>query len=210
MLIIGAKGFAKEVLEILHQLNQTENLVFYDDINEDLPELIYGKFPILRNLEQVTYYFNTSDKKFTLGIGKPVLRKKLYDTFTGLGGDCISTVSLKADIGSFEVHIDKGCNLLAGVVVSNSVKIGIGCLIYYNSVLTHDCVLGDFVEISPNVTLLGRSKIGSFSQIGAGAIILPDITIGKNVIIGAGSVVTNDIPDNSVVVGVPGKIIKTH
>ena len=31
MLIIGAKGFAKEVLEILHQNGQTENLCFYDD-----------------------------------------------------------------------------------------------------------------------------------------------------------------------------------
>jgi len=28
MLIVGAKGFAKEVLEVLHQLNQTENVVF--------------------------------------------------------------------------------------------------------------------------------------------------------------------------------------
>ena len=35
MLIIGAKGFAKEVLEILHQNGQTENLCFYDDVNDD-------------------------------------------------------------------------------------------------------------------------------------------------------------------------------
>ena len=40
MLIIGAKGFAKEVLEILHQNGQTENLCFYDDVNDvELPGL---------------------------------------------------------------------------------------------------------------------------------------------------------------------------
>ena len=32
MLIIGAKGLAKEVLEIFHQTNELENLYFYDDI----------------------------------------------------------------------------------------------------------------------------------------------------------------------------------
>jgi len=31
MLIFGAKGFAKEVLEIVHQSKQLDNLVFYDD-----------------------------------------------------------------------------------------------------------------------------------------------------------------------------------
>ena len=34
MLIIGAKGFAKELLEIFHQNNQTSNLSFYDDVND--------------------------------------------------------------------------------------------------------------------------------------------------------------------------------
>ena len=36
---------------------------------------------------------------------------------------------------------------------------------------------------------------------------MPDVTIGNNVVIGAGTVVTKSIPDNSVVVGNPGRII---
>ena len=43
--------------------------------------------------------------------------------------------------------------------------------------------------------------------IGSNTIILPNIRIGSNVIIGAGSIITKDIPDNSVVAGVPAKII---
>lgn len=45
--------------------------------------------------------------------------------------------------------------------------------------------------------------------IGSNTIILPNIRIGSNVIIAAGSVVTKDIPDNSVVAGVPAKVIET-
>ena|SRR5437868_3551554 len=44
--------------------------------------------------------------------------------------------------------------------------------------------------------------------IGAAATILPGVTIGENSIIAAGAVVTKDVPDNTIVGGVPAKIIK--
>lgn len=43
--------------------------------------------------------------------------------------------------------------------------------------------------------------------IGANSMILYDVKIGNNVIVAAGSVVTKDIPDNSIVGGVPAKVI---
>ena len=44
--------------------------------------------------------------------------------------------------------------------------------------------------------------------IGAGAIILPGVTIGENSVIAAGAVVNKDVPANTVVGGIPAKIIK--
>ena len=52
--------------------------------------------------------------------------------------------------------------------------------------------------------------IGDYVDIGAGARILGDITIGNNVVIGANSVVIDDVPSNSVVAGIPAKVIKTN
>lgn len=208
MLIVGAKGFAKEVLEVLHLNDQTANLVFYDDVNIDSEKSVFGQFEVLSTVVEAKNYFSTVDNKFTIGIGNPLLRKKMYELFTSLGGEFTSTISKTASIGSFDVIIGVGCNVLTNCILSNSVTIGNGCIVYYNSIITHDCVIGDFVEISPNVTILGRSRIGSFSQIGANATILPDIKIGKNVTIGAGAVVTKDIPDNSIAVGIPAKIKK--
>lgn len=208
MLIIGAKGFAKEILEILHQKDNTRDLVFYDDINADDSNLLYGKFPILRNEEEVLQYFTSIDNRYTIGIGDPLLRKKLYKKFEILGGELVSTISIYSRIGSFGIKIGNGTNVLDGVCISNSVQIGVGCIVYYNSVITHDCKIGDFVEISPNVKLLGKATIKNFCKVGAGSIVLPNVNIGENVTIGAGCVVTKDIPDNSLVVGVPGKIIK--
>jgi acetyltransferase-like isoleucine patch superfamily enzyme len=45
--------------------------------------------------------------------------------------------------------------------------------------------------------------------IGAAATILPGVTVGENAVVAAGSVVTKDVPANTVVAGVPAKIIKT-
>jgi acetyltransferase-like isoleucine patch superfamily enzyme len=47
------------------------------------------------------------------------------------------------------------------------------------------------------------------ASIGSNATILCGITIGENALIGAGSVVTKDVPPNTVVAGVPAKIIKS-
>jgi acetyltransferase-like isoleucine patch superfamily enzyme len=44
--------------------------------------------------------------------------------------------------------------------------------------------------------------------IGAGATILPGVTIGENAVVAAGAVVSKDVPDNTVVGGIPAKLIK--
>lgn len=208
MLIIGAKGFAKEVLQVFLDTSFSGKIAFYDDVNDDVSGLLFNQFPILKNEDEVVDFFKENGNGFTLGIGSPVLRYKLYKKISGLEGDLVSSISPLAQIGGFDVRIGTGSNVLSQAVFSNSSQIGMGCIVYYNVVVTHDCVVGDFVELSPNVILLGRCTVGSFSQIGANVTILPDVKIGENVIVGAGSVVTKDIPDNSLAVGSPAKVIK--
>ena len=210
MLIVGASGFAKEILEIFHQLGELDNIAFYDDINIYQNAFMYKKFPILKNKNEVMSFFKDNTNEFTIGVGNPNLRYKLFEKFTMMGGKYSNSISPKANIGNYDIQIGDGANILSNATISNSVKVGIGCIIYYNSIITHDCELGDFVELSPNAIILGRVKIGSFSHIGANATILPDVKIGNNVLIGAGSVVNIDIPDNSVAVGVPVRIIKKN
>ena len=58
--------------------------------------------------------------------------------------------------------------------------------------------------------MLHGCTIGDNSLIGIGAVILNNAKIGKNCIIGAKALITEnkDIPDNSLVVGSPGKVIR--
>jgi sugar O-acyltransferase (sialic acid O-acetyltransferase NeuD family) len=207
MLIIGAKGFAKEVLEVLFQ-NNIQSVYFFDDVNPELTGMLYDKFPILKSIEEVETHFKSISNEFTIGIGNPILRKKLFDTFTNIGGNFKSTISPKATIGSFGNRIEDGANIMTGAVLTNDIIIKKGVIINLNTTIGHDSEIGEFVELSPGVSISGNCKIGSFTTIGTNATILPKISIGTNVIVAAGAVVTKDVPDNCMVAGIPAVIKK--
>jgi sugar O-acyltransferase (sialic acid O-acetyltransferase NeuD family) len=204
MLILGAKGLAKEVLEIFHQRNELENLYFYDDISTDIPDKLYGQFPVLKNMKQIGILFKT-DQRFTIGVGNPALRFKLYNQFKSAGGKLVSAISPFAQIGNYGTSITTGSIIMANTVITNDVKIGIACLVNPNCTISHDTLIGDFVEISPGVQITSNCRIGDFCNIGTNATILPKVKLGNHITIGAGAVVTRDVEDGLTVVGIPAK-----
>jgi sugar O-acyltransferase (sialic acid O-acetyltransferase NeuD family) len=210
MIIVGAKGFAKEVLEIFAQSNKLNDIYFFDNISKDLGDKLYDRFPILRTIEEVHQIFKTSgDSSYVLGLGNPIFRYQMDKLLRSVGGQLTSAISPLANIGHFGNTIGAGCCIMTGTVITSDVHIGRGSLINLNCTIGHDCEIGDFVEMSPDINISGNCKIGSFSNLGTNAVVLPHVTIGKNVIVGAGSVVTKDVQDNSLVVGVPGIVKKS-
>ncbi len=85
-------------------------------------------------------------------------------------------------------------------------------------VINEQSTIGKNCNISQGVTLgqanRGKNKgyptLGNNIYIGPGAKIIGAVIIGNNVAIGANCVVTKNISDNSVVVGIPGKVISSN
>jgi sugar O-acyltransferase (sialic acid O-acetyltransferase NeuD family) len=210
MLIIGAKGFAKEVLEVFHQQGNCSNIYFFDDVTQDMEDQLY-QFPVLKNVKDVIELFKT-DNKFTIGVGNPSVRKMLYNKFIALGGIFASSISPLAIIGNFGNNIQEGCNVMTGTIITNDITIGKGCLINLNCTIGHDTQIGEFTELSPGVSVSGNCRIGAYCTIGTNATILPKVVLGQNVIVGAGAVVVKNVADGETVIGIPAKPItkRTH
>lgn len=69
--------------------------------------------------------------------------------------------------------------------------------------------LGRGVTVGHNAMLHG-CEVGDYSLIGIGAVVLNGVRIGRNCIIGANALITEGkvIPDNSLVMGQPGKVVR--
>jgi serine acetyltransferase len=94
------------------------------------------------------------------------------------------------------------------IIIGENVLIGPNVLITDNS---HGILDKTQSQLHPSLRPIyskGPVIIGDNVWIGEKASIMPGVTIGKSVIIAANSVVTKSIPDNSMVAGVPAKIIK--
>ena len=86
---------------------------------------------------------------------------------------------------------------------------GIGVVIHHNAIIGNDCMIGQNITIGGRTGHGGPPVIGNNVYIAAGSRVLGGITIGDNVIIGANAVVIKDVPANSVVAGIPAKIISS-
>lgn len=101
------------------------------------------------------------------------------------------------------VFINHNCSFLdlGGIVVEDDVMIGPGVKI---SSENHPTAVTNRKTMLP-----AKVVICNNAWIGAGAIILPGITVGRNSVVAAGAVVNKDVPPDTVVAGVPARIIKT-
>lgn len=131
-----------------------------------------------------------------------------------------------------KLQISEDVFVAQGAVLLGDVTIGKHSSVWFNAVVRADMasvVIGESTNIQDNCTLhvdagasltigsqvtIGHGAVihgctvGDNTLIGMGAIILNHAVIGKNCIIGAGALITQNtaIPDNSLVIGNPGKV----
>lgn len=204
ILVIGSCGLAKEILFSFPEFKS--KFIFYDDVNND-NHFLFNKFKIIHN-ESIIKQVLGENYYFLVGVGTSKYREILYNKFLRSGGIPLKLISKRAKIGEYDNIIGEGTIVFDGTMITNSVKIGKGTLINKSVIISHDVKIGSFCDIAPSVRIMGNVSIDDKANIGTNAVIIPKIKIGKNVTIGAGTIVIRDVPDNSVVVGNPGKIIK--
>lgn len=198
--LYGASGHAKVICEILEAQHRIPTGLIDD--NPHISSLL--EYPVFNTLQQAEA---TADDQFIISIGNNHIRKTVVAKLSAL--KFTSSIHPSAVI-SRRSTVGEGTVVMANVSVNVHTTIGRHVILNTNCCVDHDCVIEDFVHISPNAALAGNVQVGEGTQIGIGATVKQNIRIGKWVMIGAGAVIIRDVPDYSVVVGNPGRIIKTN
>lgn len=150
-----------------------------------------------------------------------------------LGWSNLSNYRLRPTIlRCFGFHIGKGCLIRPGITIhSHKHKVYIGNHTAINKNCYFDApvpiYIGEYCDIGPNVTIVNGTHeltttfkgmrpmvsttpiiIEDFVWIGASVTIINNVKVGRGSIIAAGAVVTKDVPPNTIVGGVPAKVIR--
>lgn len=211
--IVGAGGLGREVLVLLHQLNELHEtwhiIGFYDDDSTLRGSFINGLpwFGTVADLALADYPLHIA-----IGIGNPQVKRQIIATLKVNKSIVFPTlIHPSVQIKPYQyIKTGNGVILAQGVILTTNIHIGHHVLINLNCTIGHGSVVGDYASIMPGVNLSGETFLGAGTYIGTNAAILQGLQIGDESHIGAGAVVTTSIPAKCTAAGVPAKIIRQH
>jgi carbonic anhydrase/acetyltransferase-like protein (isoleucine patch superfamily) len=119
--------------------------------------------------------------------------------------DLVGNIQIGLEVSIWWNAVIRGDNEL--ISIGNRTNIQDGCVLHTDP--GFPMIIGENVTVG-HMCMLHGCKIGDGSLIGIGSTVLNGVLIGKNCLIGAHSLITEgkEIPDNSLVMGSPGKIIR--
>lgn len=198
MNVIGTGGHSKVVIDSIYSTG--------DIVHNIYDENILRSGELYNNIQIIAPIPKSLNGNSVIAIGNNRARLKIDCNLLNVKW---KTVMHKSAIVSNNAIVSEGTVVMAGTIIQSGSVVGRHCILNTGSIIDHDCKIHDFVHISPSATLCGNVEVREGTHIGAGATVIPNIIIGKWCVIGAGAVIIKDIPDFSLVVGVPGKIVKS-
>ncbi|NQU66505.1 MAG: hypothetical protein HQ510_01050 [Candidatus Marinimicrobia bacterium] len=195
MLIVGSKGLGRDILGSLCAEDPHDQYYFFDNLDKNVPDLLFGRYRVYRTFEEVSQHFDTIGRNFITARGNPLKRFRINTIFKDLGGILTSVISRNATIGAHVLFGD-GVIVQPEVTVSSNVIIGEGCFLNCDCIVAHDVTLGEYTTVQPGVKILGNVQIGKHCILSTNCVIMPHVKIGDKVRIGVGAIIDRNLDDN--------------
>ena len=181
--------------EFLDYLNAGLVVKGGSEVHQHMHELSQEAIKITTELNSSYHTPEEICEIFSRLIGKPV--DKTFRMFPPFYTDCGKNINIGKNvfINSCCCFQDQG-----GITINDGVLIGHKAVL---ATLDHDFSPQKRLDMIPKPIVIDKN-----AWIGANVTVLGGVTIGENAVVAAGAVVTKDVPANSIVAGIPAKVIK--
>lgn len=207
LLIIGARGWGREVYNYMHLFHgygtDFEVKGFLDD-KADALDGMDGYPPIIDSVEN---YLPQENDVFTCALGDAKWKKHYAEIILSKCGSFINLIHKSATIGR-NTKIGTGCIICDNVGISCDITIGNFVTFQSYTLVGHDVKIGNYTNLGARTFMGGYSAIGEMSMLQTNSIVLPHVKVGNNCIVGAGAVVIKKVKDETTVYGNPAKVLK--
>jgi sugar O-acyltransferase (sialic acid O-acetyltransferase NeuD family) len=208
--VLGSGGFAKEVLFLIEEINNSSKQLKYNFkgfVNIEDGECKVGNKTYLIYSESSLLELE-SEMNLVIGIGSPNLCKKIVSKFITKANIKFPNLihpNLTAKMDSIVL----GCGniITSGCIFTVDIKIESFNVFNLNVTVGHDTKIGSYNVINPGVNVSGSVEIGDLNLLGTNATVLQNLTIEDNSILGAGAVLTKNLESCKTAVGIPAKTI---
>lgn len=208
LIIIGAGSVGGQIASNLKDYFPAYNLLGFLDDDISKKNTFFVDYPVLGTVDQITEY--NTDINIVIGIAFPKIKFRVINKIKNFGYHNFPNLISSAAWISRNVTMGEGCLIYPGTSINYNTNIGDFVIFNMNCAIGHDCKIGNNISFAPGVLLGGNTSIADYTEIGIGSKCLQGINIGSCAKIGAGTVIINDVPDNVVVVGNPGRVIKIN
>ena len=207
IVIIGAGGHGKVVLDILRAAGRDKPIGFVD-ADLSLAGTSVSGLPVLGPANMLPKLRQQKVRGAIIAIGDCRTRLQFADLLREQGFELMNAIHPTASISP---SASLGVNVVVAAQAAICVEASIADSVIINTaaVVDHECIVGQGAHICPGAHLAGRVRVGARAFVGLGANVLQCLSIGDDATIGAGAGVIADVPARATAVGVPARVIKT-
>lgn len=203
LVIVGAGGHGREVLDVAEAVGGHTVLGFVDDGSPDLTAVearghrLLGDVASLASLGPVLVVVAIGDAQARLDVAARALAIADVTAVPAL-------VHPDATVGT-RCTIGPGTVVAAGARITTNVTIGAHCYLGPNATVGHDSRLLDGASLYPGSVVSGDVTVGRAATIGAAAAVKQGLTVGAASFVALGAGVVHDVPEGATVAGTPAK-----
>ena len=205
VLIIGAGGHGKVVLDILRRAGEHTPVGFLD-ADPTLAGREISGVPVLGSIHLLGK-LKSKAAGAIIAIGDNRTRLSYAQKMQSSGWTLVRAIHPSAVVAA-SAQVGINVVVAAGAVIGVDSTVTDSAIINTCAVVDHECTIGSAAHICPGALLAGRVTVGEGAFVGLGSRVIQCLAIGAWSTVGAGAVCTREVPAGATVVGVPARVIK--